>query len=135
MPSWGCPFFVNSSRSLFCEMIRFSSSLLAWLLAFPTENPSCTAVPLRLIESSVVTAIPTDVNWPVLLFLYVLSCELDGRLRSYTPDRELSDAMSALLYNLDNIIALDAEAKSAAVGTLEGQREGKHTRRCEGYCV
>ena len=94
---------------------------------------SCTAVPFVLPESSVVTAIPMDVNWTVLP--YVVSRELDGRLRSYTPDRELSDAMSALLYNLDNVIALSPEAKSAPVGNLERQREGKHTRQCGGYCV
>ena len=96
--------------------------------------PSCTAVPLMLTEPSVVPAIPTDVNWTVLQFPYVPSRELDGRLRSYTPDRELSDAMSALLYNLDNIIALGSEAKSVAVGTLEGEREGRRTRRCGGCC-
>lgn len=64
--------------------------------------PSCTTVPLALAESSAVTAIPTDVNWTVSL----CQRELDGRFRSYTPARELSDAMSALLYNLDNMVAL-----------------------------
>ena len=88
-----------------------------------------------LPESSVVTAIPTDVNWTVLPFPYVAWRELDGRLRSYTPDRELSDAMSALLYSLDSIKPLGSEAKSAAAGTLEGQRGGRHTRRGGGYCV
>ena len=83
---------------------------------------SCPTVPLMLTESSLVTAIPMDVNWVVLPFPCVWSRELDGRLRSYTPDRELSDAMSALLYNLDNTIALRSEAKSAAVGALREQR-------------
>ena len=96
---------------------------------------SCMAVPLMLTESSFVTAIPTDVNWIVSLFLYVWSREVDGRHRSYTPDRELSDAMSALLYNLDNTVALRSEAKSAAVGTLREQGEGRRTRRRGGYCV
>jgi len=56
-----------------------------------------------------------DVNWTVLLFPYVPSRGFDGRLRSYTPDRELSDAMSALLYSLDSIKPLGSGAKSAAI--------------------
>jgi hypothetical protein len=67
-----------------------------------TEMASCTLVALMLAESSIVTAIPTDVNWTVSL----CKREHDGGFRSYTPARELSDAMSALLYSLDNIIAL-----------------------------
>jgi hypothetical protein len=69
---------------------------------------SRTTVPFMLTESSLVTATPTVVNW--IVSPYVLSRELVGRLRSYTPDRELSDAMSALVYNLDSIIALRSEA-------------------------
>jgi hypothetical protein len=67
-----------------------------------------TAVPLMLIESSVVTTSPTDVNWAVLQYPDASSPrKLDaGSDRSYTPAREFSDAMSALLYNFDNVIPL-----------------------------
>lgn len=70
-------------------------------------------VSLVLTVSSVVRAIPTDVNWAVLKYPDVSSPrELDGSSgRSYTPARELSDAMRALLYNFDNTIALRPGAK------------------------
>jgi hypothetical protein len=72
---------------------------------------SCTIVPFMLTQSSLVAAMPTDVNWIVSSFPCVWSRERDGRLRSYTPDRELSDAMSAMVYNLDSAIALRSEKK------------------------
>lgn len=59
-----------------------------------------------LIESSIVTARPTDVNWAVLQYPDVSSA---GSGRSYTPAREFRDAMSALLYNFDNVIPLRRE--------------------------
>jgi hypothetical protein len=65
-----------------------------------------------LTVSSAATGIPTDVNRTVLEYLDVSSPrELDDGSRSYTPARELSDAMSALLYNFDNTIALRPETK------------------------
>ena len=48
-------------------------------------------------------------NWGVLKrrdVVWLSSGESDIVGRSYTPARELRDAMSALLYNLDNTITL-----------------------------
>jgi hypothetical protein len=91
---------------------------------------SCTltAVLLLLTMSSAATGIPTDVNWTVLRYPSVSSPrDLDAGNRSYTPVRELSDAMSALLYNFDNTIALRPEIKvSREALTRNDEKEGAH---------
>jgi hypothetical protein len=93
------------------------------------------AVLLRLTASSVITAGPTDVNWTVLKYPDVSSPrKLDaGSDRSYTPAREFSDAMSALLYNLDNVIPLRPEGPgSQGSGQLrnpEGEARREKKRR------
>ena len=68
-----------------------------------TDSALCTSLPFAYSNPSVnVTGIPTDVNWAVLKRLDVIrlsesSRESDIVACSYTPARELSDAMSALL--------------------------------------
>ena len=69
-----------------------------------------TVVPLPLIVSSSVTGFLTDdiPNWTVVKYCavpYVSSLSEDEGRRLKSP-RELSDAMSALLYNLGIMIAL-----------------------------
>jgi len=78
---------------------------------------------------------PTDVNWTVLKYPdveYASSLRvLVGSERSYTPARELSDAMSALVYNLDSANALHLVKGSAQFG---GKTEAGRTWPCEDYC-
>jgi hypothetical protein len=77
-----------------------------------------------LTVSSAATGIPTDVNCTVLKYPSVSSPrDLDTGNRSYTPARELSDAMSALLYNFDNTIALRPEIKVSREALNEKRRE------------
>jgi hypothetical protein len=61
--------------------------------------------------SPIVTGIPTDVNWAESQRLDVsqLSLRDSDVKRSDTRAREFSDAISELLYNLDNTIDLRAK--------------------------
>jgi hypothetical protein len=54
--------------------------------------------------------------------------DLGAGNRSYTPVRELSDAMSALLYNFDNTIALRPEVKVSreALNEKRTRKRGAH---------
>jgi hypothetical protein len=76
-----------------------------------TDSEHCSSFPFIHSKSyaPVVTGIPTDVNWAVWkrpVVVWPSSCEFDICERSYTPARELSDDISALLYNLDNTMTL-----------------------------
>ena len=79
-----------------------------------TNSMPCPSLPfgVRPSESYVVTGMPTDVNWAVLKGPDAV--QLSPRKsnivkRSCTLARVLSDATSALLYNLGNIIILRAK--------------------------
>ena len=83
-----------------------------------TGSKPCPSLPFTHSNSSVVvTGIPTDVNWEALKrpdVVLLSSLESDILGCSFTPARELSDAMSALLYNLDNTITLKAKEDQRA---------------------
>ena len=86
-----------------------SAPVSARMVSSLTDSALCPSLPFTHSNPSVVTGIPTDVNWAVLKRLDVtrLSCrESDVAACSYAPTRELSDAISALLYNLDSTITL-----------------------------
>jgi hypothetical protein len=68
-----------------------------------TDSELCPSFPFIHPKSSVVIGTPTDVNWAVLKRVVRVSSRDSD---TYTPARELSDAMRALLYNLDNTITL-----------------------------
>jgi hypothetical protein len=82
-----------------------------------TNATSCPSFPFAPPKSSVVTGIPTDVNWAVLKRPDVVqppSRESDPIESSFIAARELSDATSALLYNLGNTITLRAKPDQRA---------------------
>jgi hypothetical protein len=81
-----------------------------------TNSAPCLSLPFTRSTPYVVIATPTDVNWAVLRPEAGLlsSHESDIVGRSYAVVRELSDAMSALLYNLDITITLQAKSHQQA---------------------
>lgn len=87
-----------------------------------TDATSCPSFSFAPPKSAVVMGIPTDVNWAVLKRPDVVqppSRESDLVGSSFIAARELSDATSALLYNLGNTITLRAKLKSASVKPVE----------------
>ncbi len=85
----------------------------------------------------VVIGTPTDVNWAVgggLLLRGTLRAS-NAEVRSYTPTRELSDDMSALLYNLDNTITLQEKPGQRARNlSSDAQNTVRRTWRREKDC-
>ena len=82
-----------------------------------TNATSCPSFSFAPPKSYVVTGIPTDVNWAVLKRPDVVqppSRESDLVGSSFIAARELSDATSALLYNLGNTITLRAKPDQRA---------------------
>ncbi len=104
-----------------------------------TESVLCSSL-LFTSRSSVLvaTGIPTDVNWAVWrrpVVAWLSSRESNAAWRSYKPTRELSDDMSALLYNLDNTITLQAKPGQRARNlSSDAQNTARRTWRYEKNC-